>query len=259
MNNRFGRFAVIIIVIVLVAGIFIQHISADDEAPFKDIKTSYAKKEIIDLYHRNILTGTTSTSFSPTQSITRAEFITVLDRLLKLDPAVSPVSPYTDVAKSAWYYGWIQAAVQLELANGTSATTFAPAKAVTRQEAAIWMTKALKQTSHIAALTSFNDRNEIASWARSAVATVNDLGLMKGDNSKNFRPSDPITRQETAVLIDRVLQHDGWAAELEDEPENHIVIGWQYGQTRAQYENTVLKSNVNTLSPRWYYVGAKVQ
>ncbi|MNP19706.1 hypothetical protein D3C76_1122470 [compost metagenome] len=117
------------------------------------------------------------------------------------------------------------------------------------------MAKALKQTNHTHALTSFNDRNEIASWARSAVATVNDLGLMKGDNRKNFRPSDPITRQETAVLIDRVLQNESWAAELDDEPEDRIVIGWQYGQTTAQYENTVLKSNVNTLSPRWYYVG----
>lgn len=255
MNNRFGRFAVLTIVVMLTTGIFIQHISADDGAPFKDINNSYAKKEIIDLYHRNILTGTSETVFSPTKSITRAEFITVLDRLLQLHPAVSPVSPYTDVAKSAWYYGWIQAAVQLELANGTSATTFAPAKAVTRQEAAVWMAKALKQTNQTAALTSFNDRNEIASWARSAVATVNDLGLMKGDNSKNFRPSDPITRQETAVLIDRVLQNDSWEAELEGEPEDRIVIGWQYGQTTAQYENTVLKSNVNTLSPRWYYVG----
>jgi spore germination protein YaaH len=241
--------------VVLLAGVFIQHISADDEVPFKDINNSYAKKEIIDLYHRNILTGTSETSFSPTKSITRAEFITVLDRLLQLSPTVSPVSPYTDVAKSAWYYGWIQAAVQLELANGTSATTFAPAKAVTRQEAAVWMAKALKQSNHTSALTSFNDRAEIASWAKSAVATVNELGLMKGDNSNNFRPSDPITREETAVLMDRVLQNDSWEAELEDEPEDRIVIGWQYGQTTAQYENSVLKSNVNTLSPRWYYVG----
>ncbi|OZQ66471.1 hypothetical protein CA600_11210 [Paenibacillus sp. VTT E-133280] len=256
MKSILARLAITTLAFVLVAGVFIQHISADDEAPFKDIDTSYAKNEIIDLYHRNILTGTTATSFSPTQSITRAEFITVLDRLLQLSPTVSPVSPYTDVAKSAWYYGWIQAAVQLELANGTSATTFAPAKAVTRQEAAVWMAKALKQTNHTSALTSFNDRNEIASWARSAVATVNDLGLMKGDNRKNFRPSDPITRQETAVLMDRVLQNESWAAELEDEPEDRIVIGWQYGQTTAQYENTVLKSNVNTLSPRWYYVGS---
>lgn len=255
MKNIVGRFAITILVVVFAAGIFIQHISADDEAPFDDINTSYAKKEIIDLYNRNILTGTSATSFSPTLSITRAEFITVLDRLLQLDPAVSPVSPYTDVAKSAWYYGWIQAAVQLELVNGTSASTFSPAKAVTRQEAAVWMAKALKQTSHTTVLTTFNDRKQIASWASTAVATVNDLGLMKGDNSKNFRPSDPITRQETAVLIDRVLQHNSWAAELEDEPEERIVIGWQYGQTTAQYENTVLQSNVNTLSPRWYYVG----
>ncbi|WP_081386464.1 S-layer homology domain-containing protein [Paenibacillus odorifer] len=256
MKNIFARFTIITLAVVLAAGVFIQHISADNGVPFEDINTSYAKKEIIDLYNRNILTGTSNTKFSPTQSITRAEFITVLDRLLKLDPALSPVSPYTDVAKSAWYYGWIQAAVQLELANGTSATTFAPAKAVTRQEAAVWMTKALKQTSTAtAAQTNFKDRQQIASWASAAVAKVNDRGLMKGDNSGNFRPADPITRQETAVLMDRVLQHTSWAAELESNPDKRIVIGWQYGLTTAQFENHVLQSNVNTLSPRWYYVG----
>lgn len=257
MKKTLGRFTMLIIAVVFASTVLIQHISAANGTPFNDINTSYAKNEIIDLYNRNILTGTSETSFSPTQSITRAEFITVLDRLLKLDPVSSPVSPYTDVAKNAWYYGWIQAAVQLELANGISATTFAPAKVVTRQEAAVWMSKALKQTSTTTStLSAFNDRKLVASWASEAVATVNKLGLMKGDTTGDFRPSDPITRQETAVLIDRVLHQKKWATALEVEPKERIIIGWQYGQTIAQYENNVLRSNVNTLSPRWYFVGA---
>ncbi|WP_249901283.1 S-layer homology domain-containing protein [Paenibacillus sp. PK3_47] len=237
-------------------GVYIQHASAGAVLPFDDIAASYARNEIIDLYNQRILTGTSETSFSPAKPITRAEFITVLDRLLKLEPVPGPISPYTDVAKNAWYYGWIQAAVQLELASGTSGSTFAPAQPVTRQEAAVWMARALKQPENTtAAQTAFKDKTEVAAWAGSAVGAVSRLGLMKGDEMGAFRPSDKITRQETAVLIDRVLQRKPWAAELAEAPDQQIVLGWQYGQTTAQYESTILRSNVNTLSPRWFFVG----
>jgi spore germination protein YaaH len=242
------------------AGLFIpqgQPISAEAALPFDDIAASYARSEIIDLYNRKILTGTSETSFSPEGAMTRAEFITMLDRLLKLEPVASPISPYSDVAKNAWYYGWIQAAVQLELAGGTSASTFAPAQPVTRQEAAVWLVKAFKQTGSTAGAPAvFKDADQIAAWAGSAVAAVNRLGLMKGDETGAFRPEAPITRQETAVLIYRVLQQEKWAAELEGTKASQIVLGWQYGQTAAAYESNILRSNVNTLTPRWYFVGS---
>ncbi|WP_051251522.1 S-layer homology domain-containing protein [Paenibacillus harenae] len=256
MNRTLGKIAVMITAAIFAAGLFTQGTSADKKLPFDDISNSYARNEIIDLYKKKIITGTSAASFSPADSMTRAEFITAMDRLLKLEPAASPVSPYTDVAKSAWYYGWIQAAVQLELASGTSATTFAPAKPVTRQEAAVLLARALKQTGSatVGAMT-YKDKRQIADWAIPSVAAVHELGIMKGDQAGIFRPTDPITRQEAASLLARVLQQNGWEAELEAKPNERIVMGWQYGQTTAQYESTIVKSNVNTLSPRWYFVG----
>lgn len=263
MKRVFARLLIVTFVVVGALGVYSEYLSADealDKAtdhvlPFDDISNSFAKDEIINLYNKKIVTGTSETSFSPTKPITRAEFVTVLNRLLGLEPVESPVSPYTDMKQGTWYYGAVQAAVQLELASGTSATTFAPARAVTRQEAAVLMARVLKQTNGTPiADTVFTDGKRIADWASPAVASIYKLGLMKGDETGKFRPTDPITRQETAVLIDRVLQNDSWAAELETKPEEQIVLGWQYGQTRAQYQNSVLKSNVNTLSPRWYFI-----
>lgn len=257
MNDFKSKIIAVIIAGILAAVLFAQAASADQELPFDDIGKSYARYDIINLYKRNIMSGTSATTFSPAQPITRAEFITVLGRLLKLKPVTGPVTPYTDVAKSAWYYGWIQAAVQLELASGTSATAFAPKKPVTRQEAAVLIAKAFKQ-SGIATGSSltYKDKGQIASWASDAVAVMNELDLMKGDNTGSFRPSSPITRQETAVLLARVLEHGDWESELAAKQDDHIVLGWQYGQTREQYQSTILRSNVNTLSPRWYFVGS---
>jgi len=256
VKRTYTRFALAAFTLLYIITLVAHPIVAQSTQPFDDISSSYAKQEIIDLYNKKIITGTSERSFSPKESISRAEFVTVLDRLLGLEPVASPVSPYTDVAKKAWYYGWIQAAVQLGLADGVSASQFAPAKAVTRQEAAVLLARALKKLNYkTETKMSFGDDSRIAEWASTSVAAMNGLGLMKGDDKGNFRPSDPISRQETAVMIHRVLQNVNWAAELAAKPKETIKLGWQYGQTTQQYEQTILNANVNTLSPRWYFTG----
>lgn len=223
--------------------------------PFNDISGSFARQEIIDLYKKNIITGTSAYTFSPTKPISRAEFITILNRLLGLKSVNSLITPFTDVAKSAWYYGGVQAAVQLGLAEGVSSYSFAPGKKVTRQEAAVLIIRALKQSAADHNDTAvFNDASLIAAWAEASVASAQRLGLVKGDDNGRFRPNAPISRQETAVIIHRVLQNKSWAAELNRKARSTIQLGWQYNQTTAQYEQTVLQSNVNTLSPRWYFL-----
>ena len=51
----------------------------------------------------------------------------------------------------------------------------------------------------------FNDENKIATWAKSSVNKLANLGLVKGDNNGNFTPENPISRQEFSVVIDRLL------------------------------------------------------
>jgi len=257
MKGIINRIIVKTVIVLCVAAILFPKTTATAEIslPFDDIGTSYAKDEIIDLYNKKILSGTSATSFSPTRSITRAEFIAVLGRLLKLEPTASPINAYTDVKQSDWYFGWIQTAVQLGLAAGKSAAAFAPKMPVTRQEAAVWIARALKQSgSTPIQSTVFGDGDQIAAWASASVASVYKLGLMKGDDKGRFRPVAPITREETAVLIDRVLQKRSWENELNKAPLKKIVIGWQYGQTTEQYKANLVKSNVNTLTPRWYFI-----
>ncbi|MFD0589315.1 S-layer homology domain-containing protein [Paenibacillus sp. GCM10027627] len=255
MKDWVGKILIATSAILIALGSSFSPISvAASAASFNDISTSYAKNEIINLYNKKIITGTSATSFSPNRAVTRAEFIAILNRLLKLEPVASPITPYNDVVQNAWYYGFIQAAVQLGIAKGTSATAFAPNQSVTRQEAAVWMARALKQTGNKPiSSTAFKDGDQIADWASASISEVQKLGVIKGDMTGHFRPTDPISRQETAVLMDRVLQKDSWVRELEAKPNERIILGWQYGQTTAQYQNNILQSNVNTLSPRWYF------
>lgn len=253
------RFFTLITAAIFLAGSVLTQpvaVLAKAASPFQDISSSYARNEIIALYEKNILTGTSQSLFSPNKSMTRAEFVTVLGRMLGLEPVASPISPFRDIAPSDWYYGWIQMAVQLNLAGGTSASTFSPSSPITRQEAAVLLTRALKQTNEGSeASLRFNDRNAIADWAVSSVAAMQQLGLMKGDNNGEFRPNSPIKRQEIAVLLYRVLENKSWAAELEADLQDVIHLGWQYNQTTSEYRQSIIESEVNTLSPRWYFLG----
>jgi hypothetical protein len=56
----------------------------------------------------------------------------------------------------------------------------------------------------------YKDDAEIASWARDAVYDLKKQGIMNGDTSGNFNPTDDITRQEFAVLIDNLCDKKGY-------------------------------------------------
>ncbi len=51
------------------------------------------------------------------------------------------------------------------------------------------------------------DYSDIAPWAKDAVLDVVNAGIMIGDNQGRFNPQAAITRQEVAVVIDRLLRN----------------------------------------------------
>ncbi|MBQ7034266.1 MAG: peptidoglycan DD-metalloendopeptidase family protein [Clostridia bacterium] len=51
---------------------------------------------------------------------------------------------------------------------------------------------------------AYRDEASIPEWAKDAVKEATEKGLMKGDDEGNFRPNDPITRAEMAVLLSRL-------------------------------------------------------
>lgn len=52
----------------------------------------------------------------------------------------------------------------------------------------------------------FNDFDKVSSWAKDAVKKVKEAGIMVGDGEGNFNPQKPVTREELAVVISRILE-----------------------------------------------------
>jgi hypothetical protein len=50
----------------------------------------------------------------------------------------------------------------------------------------------------------YRDDAKIPEWAKASVYEVKKKGLMVGDANNNFRPNDPLTRAEMAVILGRL-------------------------------------------------------
>ncbi|QJD83158.1 glycosyl hydrolase family 18 protein [Cohnella herbarum] len=260
MHRLLSRSGIFLLAFILCSSSFTalsRPASAAASLPFDDISINYATNAIVRLSQLHIIEGTGERKFEPHLAITRAEFVTMLGKLFALSPSTGPITEFRDLSRSAWYYGWVLTGVQIGYVQGTSPTLFAPTQAVTRQEAAVLMARALKQPngSSTVGADDYSDRSRIDSWAASSVSRLRQLHLMEGDNQGNFRPKASITRQEAAVFLDRVLQREDWAKQIRQNPVEKIQLGWQYGQTTKQFEQQVASSNVNTLSPRWFFLG----
>jgi N-acetylmuramoyl-L-alanine amidase CwlA len=55
----------------------------------------------------------------------------------------------------------------------------------------------------------FKDEKDISSWAKDSVKRISDLGFIKGNDLGEFKPKNGITREELAVVLDRVLKYLG--------------------------------------------------
>ncbi|MGZ6529718.1 MAG: S-layer homology domain-containing protein, partial [Tumebacillaceae bacterium] len=238
------------------------HALADTAGPFTDIAGTLAEKQILDLQQRGIVSGFDG-QFMPHSNISRAEFVTMLDRTLQIQPTNAAVPAFTDVAKTDWSYPYVQSGVQLGIVNGTTPSTFGPSAQITREQVATLLVRALNALDPAQDINpTFADAGQTDLWAKPYVAAASRLGLMNGYMG-NFRPTDPITREETAIVLDQLVQDPRWANALaaSSVPNNQVMLSWQYGETTAQYEQRVVESNgmINTLSPRWFFLDSSGQ
>lgn len=54
--------------------------------------------------------------------------------------------------------------------------------------------------------TKFKDEAKMSKWAINSIKKVSDAGVINGDADGNYRPKDPVTREELAVVIANLLK-----------------------------------------------------
>ena len=177
----------------------------------------YWAHEGIDYCVRNrLMSGVGAGTFSPGTACTRAQIVKILYNLSGNQTDYSYYYlPFTDVAPGAWYYNAVAWAYCNDVTSGTSATTFTPNAAITRQQLVTFLYRytvkyAPEFTGNAAPISAFPDAGSVANWAYAAMSWAVGNGLIKGnahDNGLDYLdPNGSATRAQTATIIMRYCQ-----------------------------------------------------
>ena len=152
-----------------------------------------------------IMTGTGQDRFSPEKPMTRAMLVTALWRMAG-SPTAQGNGGFTDL-RADWYR---QAAVwgaQNGIVSGTSRTTFAPDKAVTKEQACALLARFARTRGVQAAADAAPVYvAECSAWAGSDVQSAYALGIVGSYAACLAAPQVSATRAELAHMLSDLLQ-----------------------------------------------------
>lgn len=169
-----------------------------------DISGHWAENTLIKWSDMGWFNGDGKGSYRPNDSTTRAEFITMVNRIYGFNGESADIGNYTDVSPASWYYSQISAALAAGYVSGTGANTMSPEKIITRQEAMTIIANIEGISSDNSKILSLPaDGDQVAGWAKAKVAACMEEGYVSGSNGKIY-PTANITRAESVVLLDKL-------------------------------------------------------
>ena len=218
---------------------------------FTDITGHWAADNILFAASRGLLSGTSDTTFSPNTGMTRGMFVTALGRLAGINPDSYKTGKFTDVKADAYYAPYVNWAAQNGIVEGVTATTFAPDTNINREQMAVIMANYAKKLGYDLPKTlqavTFADNAQISSWAKNAVRTMQQAGILSGKNGNKFDPKGTATRAEVATILRRFV-------EIVIDPQT--ANGWQQndsGQWSYYRNGKPVKGRLSD-DQKWYWL-----
>lgn len=180
----------------------------EKEPAFSDIKGHWAKETIEKLNEMGLVNGKSENGFEPDSALTRAEWITLLLRVIGADfENVEVKDDFTDVNAEDWFAKAVQFAFDNNLVSGMDGK-FNPNDNVTREQMAKMLIDVLEyflgEDVDMGDL-SFTDNTSISSWAEQYVQKAVSKGLITGTPEGAFNPSSQATRAEACTVLLRLL------------------------------------------------------
>lgn len=180
--------------------------------PFADVPSgSWYYDDVAYVYDTGLMTGLTATAFGPNLSTTRGMIVTILWRM-ENEPAAKHGCPFADVRRGSYYEQAIAWASENGIVTGFDAATFAPDRAITREQLAAILFRFAAYRGMDAVtlrenLSSFQDQAAISAYAVSALNWAVGEGLMQGTGDK-LEPTGNATRAQVAAMLRRFIQRN---------------------------------------------------
>ena len=171
------------------------------EMPFVDVDpAAYYAEPVAWLVATGATAGTSPTTFSPNDSVTRGQLATFLWRLEGQPAPLGDAVPFADVDPGAYYATAVAWLASTGATTGTSPTTFSPNDTVTRGQLATFLWRLDGSPSIEGATSSFADVDPGAYFADS-IAWLAAVGITAGTSPTTFSPHDTVTRGQLATFL----------------------------------------------------------
>ncbi|MBO5060896.1 MAG: S-layer homology domain-containing protein [Clostridia bacterium] len=172
---------------------------------FNDVpETHWAYECIRQLKESGVLNGDEKGNFNPEQTLTREIFVTMLSLGMNL-PAAEKAVEFKDVPAEAWYADFIARAARANIVRGIDSESFGVGMEISRQDMAVMIYRAAKykgiELMPEDAGSTFADDGAISFYAKEAVYSLKNSGMISGISETDFAPNEKSTKAQAARLI----------------------------------------------------------
>lgn len=184
-----------------------------DVPEFSDISGNWAEKYIVNSAELGLVEGYQGL-YRPNDTMTRAEFVTILWRAMG-EPKPKGKASFTDL-KQDWYFESVAWAEENNVINGMGDGLFAPTGSVTREQLVTILHRLAGTPLGGELLVSsvydgkFSDSDQISTWAKQAMYWSIYEGIYCGEQSEEIgtmlAPRKNANRAQIAVMMIRYLE-----------------------------------------------------
>ncbi|HIY27199.1 MAG TPA: S-layer homology domain-containing protein [Candidatus Acutalibacter pullistercoris] len=177
------------------------------ETGFEDVNTGdWFYGEVMTAANAGWVNGMEPGKFEPNGTMTRAQFATIVARILGCDTDATVESMFPDCNETDWFNAAVTFCVKRGIIAGDDKGYFNPNEPITREQ----MAKILCEAAGVEQVTdpenTYADDASIAGWAKGYVYGCQAAGIMHGDESANvFDAKDSATRAEGAAVLVRAF------------------------------------------------------
>ena len=183
----------------------VTKITLEPENPFTDVPVGeFYYEPVLWAINKGITTGATPTTFNPNGKCQRAQVVTFLWRAAGSPDPTTTENPFTDVKETDFFYKAVLWAVENEITNGLTKTTFGPYALCNRAQVVTFLWRSQEKPAPTSTEHPFTDVVEGEFYYEAMLWAV-EKGITKGLTTTTFGPMANCNRAQVVTFLYRTL------------------------------------------------------
>ena len=178
----------------------------DNSREFADVPSgNWAADAVAFASAHELFSGTSVTTFSPDQVMSRGMLASVLYRL-EGSPEQDGAATFGDVGSDAWYADGVAWATENGIANGYGNGQFGPDDSITREQFVVMLWKYAGSPQAGSQTLGFTDAAQVSGYAKEALCWAVECGILSGYDGQ-LAPGGTATRAQAAQMLKNFMEN----------------------------------------------------